>query len=75
MRVEDCKPGVRVRYSPIIGGAESYLGTVSEEPWQLGHGAWVTHLNMEEAYHNWTGRSRATGVLVVEALELAEVAQ
>ena len=44
MRVEDCKPGAKVRYRPIIGSEPSFVGTVRLDPWQLGHGAWVTHL-------------------------------
>lgn len=45
VRVEDCKPGARVKYWPVIGRGEPFFtGTVRENPWQLGHGAWVTHL-------------------------------
>lgn len=44
MRLEDCKPGARVRYYPITGAPEFFTGTVRLEPWALGHGAMVTHL-------------------------------
>jgi hypothetical protein len=43
MSPSDCKPGARVRYRPVIGRPESYLGTVRELPWHVGD-CWVTHL-------------------------------
>ena len=65
MKIEDCKPGVAVRYTPIIGGGESYPGIVRELPWQLGDGTWVTHL------HNVEGYTRTTCYAVDVARALA----
>jgi len=44
MKRADCKPGAQVRYWPVKGRPESYVGTVRLEPWQLGDGSLVTHL-------------------------------
>ena len=66
MKIEDCKPGARVRYRPVIGRPESYLGTVREEPWQLGD-CWVTHLKDVERPER-----RYVHAAVVEFLELVE---
>jgi len=51
MMLENCKPGVRVRYYPSGRDRPGFVGVVREEPWQLGDGKWVTHLHqMEQAY-------------------------
>lgn len=76
MKVKDCKVGVRVLYRPVIGSQErGFLGTVREDPWQLGSGEWVTHLtNMEPAYGERVGlpgRKHVHAALVEHALELA----
>lgn len=44
MEAKDCMPGAKVRYWPVRGGRESYVGTVRLEPWALGDGSLVTHL-------------------------------
>ena len=67
MKLEDCKPGARVRYFPVIGEPEFFTGTVREEPWQIGHGAWITHLKDL----NRPERPRVHGALVAD-LELVE---
>ena len=76
MKIEDCVPGVRVFYKPVLyADAPKFQGVVRELPWQLGNGTWVTHLTqMEAAYGNYVGVPGKTGVhaaLVEEALELA----
>jgi len=62
MKPTDCKPGTRVSFPPIRGGPR-FIGIVRREPWQLGHGAWVTHLDdMESAYGDFVGRPAETTV-------------
>jgi len=53
MKPEDCIVGTVVEYAPSPG--RWYRGTVAEEPWQLGHGTWVTKLTgMEPGYSEFT---------------------
>lgn len=64
MKPEDVIVGTRVYYTPISGRPQKFMGTVAEQPWQLGGGTWVTHLaNMEPAYGEWCGNPNKTRVL------------
>lgn len=55
MNPEDVVPGMRVKYSPSPG--HEFEGMVAAEPWQLGHGTWVTKLvDMEDGYAVFTGK-------------------
>ncbi len=64
----DCKKGIRVVYRPSLGGP-GFIGTVREEPWQLGNGSWVTHVcDLPPEYtaftHKHAERTTAYGVWV-----------
>lgn len=69
MKVEQCKPGVPVRYYPSGRAHAGFVGEVREMPWQLGDGTWVTHLHkMEPAYRN--GEKTIVHGAMVEGLKL-----
>lgn len=74
MKLENCKPGTHVFYSPITGQAPRYRGVVREMPWQLGHGVWVTHLHqMEPAYRDGKHTTvHAAGVADLVEIEATE---
>lgn len=60
--IERCFPGRPVFYEPSRGG-QLYAGIVRTEPWQIGSGTWVCHLEcMEPAYGDDTGRPGRTHV-------------
>lgn len=54
------RPGQAVWYRPVLNGPRAFAGVVAEEPWQLGDGTWVTHLDdMDGAYQAvYHGRKR-----------------
>jgi len=63
MKLEACKTGTPVVYF-IYSGGPGFRGIVRDEPFQLGHGAWVVHLHqMEPAYCNGE-KSSVTAALV-----------
>lgn len=71
MNPEDCKVGLCVWYEPSPG--RKFLGIVAEDPWQLGHGTWVTKLRgMEPAYAEFTHKSgdKATTVFAAALCRL-----
>lgn len=76
MEHSECKPGMMVRYFPERGGP-GFTGIVAYEPWQLGHGTWVTKLiQMEAGYAQFTHKKGDKAATVfaanLEAMELTE---
>jgi len=60
-------PGVVVLYEPSPG--HRFLGVVASEPWSLGDGTEVAHLErMEAGYATFTGRPAGTATVKAAAL-------
>jgi hypothetical protein len=59
---EDCEPGTRVLYRPLLREPLEFRGTVAQPPRRLGE-EWVVGLkDMEPAYGNWRGTPGRTWV-------------
>lgn len=59
-----------VYYHPIIGRDEKFIGVLDSEPFQLGHRAWVVHLEpMDNDYEKKYGKKRVAAASL-EALEI-----
>lgn len=58
----DLTVGAEVFYTPIRG-QRAFSGRVDSEPFQLGHGAWVVHVDqLEPSYGEFVGRPERTRV-------------